>query len=364
MLINDLSARIQPYAHLLKEATSRVIDSGWFVLGPEVKRFEQAFASYLGTDHCIALANGTDAIELALRALGVTEGDCVATVANAGMYTTTAVLAIGAKPFFMDVDVNTRNATLAEVEKSLAAGVKAVVVTHLYGLATPDIRNIAARCKQAGVALLEDCAQAHGARLQGQQVGTFGDAASFSFYPTKNLGALGDGGAVATAKAEVAEKVKTLRQYGWTSKYQVSFSGASNSRLDELQAAMLSVFLPDLDNMNAQRRRVAELYNEKIKHPLIEKPNCTGPSYVAHLYVIRSMQRNQLRKHLGTLGIAAEVHYPIPDHRQPVFGSAYATLVLPNTEALANEILTLPCYPEMNDLQIQQVIDAVNAWQP
>lgn len=362
MNINDLSARLRLYDSLLKESIHRVLESGWVVLGPEVRRFEQSFADYLGTSHCISLANGTDAIELALRALGVERGDRVATVANAGMYTTTALLAIGAEPFFLDVGLSSRNTTLAEVERALAAGVKAVVVTHLYGLAVPEIHQIADCCAGQGVPLLEDCAQAHGARVGGQRVGTFGDAGSFSFYPTKNLGALGDGGAVVTGNEAVAEKVTRLRQYGWTSKYQVEVGGARNSRLDELQAAILSVFLPDLDVANARRREIAARYSAKIAHSDVSLPAQAGEEYVAHLYVVRCARRDALRAHLRDSEIATDVHYPIPDYRQPVFGNRFESVFLENTEILTREILTLPCYPEMTDAQVGLVIDAVNAW--
>lgn len=362
MQINNLSARIFKYKQKIKNATDGVIESGWLVLGPAVKRFEQSFAGYLGAAHCISLANGTDAIELALRALGVEQADSVATVANAGMYTTTAMLAIGAEPFFLDVDMASRNTTLAEVERALAAGVKAVVVTHLYGLAVPQIRQIAECCARQGVPLLEDCAQAHGARVGGQRVGTFGDAASFSFYPTKNLGALGDGGAVVTSNGVVAEKVARLRQYGWTTKYQVEVGGARNSRLDEMQAAILSVFLPDLDGANARRRDIAAQYSAAIVHPEVSLPAQAGEEYVAHLYVLQSARRDALRAHLRDCEITADVHYPIPDYRQPLFGNRFESVRLENTERLSREILTLPCYPEMTDAQIEQVVGAVNAW--
>ncbi|WP_313311918.1 DegT/DnrJ/EryC1/StrS family aminotransferase [Pulveribacter sp.] len=364
MLINDLSAHINAYDEAIKTAVGRVINSGWLVLGPEVKQFEQSFADYIGVAHCISLANGTDAIELALRALDVEKGDKVATIANAGMYTTTAMLAIGAVPFFLDVDLSSHNVTLLEVERALAAGVKAVVATHLYGLAVPEIEAIAELCARRGVPLLEDCAQAHGASVNGRRVGSFGDAASFSFYPTKNLGALGDGGAVVTGRKAVAEKVARLRQYGWTAKYQVEVSGARNSRLDEMQAAILSVFLPDLDSTNDRRRAIAAQYSAEITHRSVQLPAQGGPEYVAHLYVVRSARRDALRAHLREMDIAAEIHYPIPDYRQPVFGTRFETVCLENTECLSREVLTLPCYPEMTDAQVGQVIAAVNEWQP
>jgi aminotransferase EvaB len=364
MLINDLSSRIRANEQAIHAAINNVLAGGWLVLGPNVKKFEASFAEYIGVDYCVALANGTDAIELALRALDVEPGDRVATVANAGMYTTTALLAIGAEPFFLDVELGTRNTTLDEVDRAIGAGVKAVVVTHLYGLATPEIRRIAQYCEQKGVRLLEDCAQAHGAMVEGQCVGSFGDAASFSFYPTKNLGALGDGGAVVTNRADIAERVARLRQYGWTDKYRVEFIGARNSRLDELQAAILTVCLPNLDAQNSCRRSIAKSYSRRIDHPDVIAPESIGEQYVGHLYVIRSARRDSLRAHLRSLDIASDVHYPIPDHRQPVFGQRFSHVRLPNTERLAAEIVTLPCYPEMAEAQVEEVIAGVNSWRP
>lgn len=362
--INNLSERINKHKSGISDAVTRVINSGWLVLGPEVKRFEKDFAEYIEARHCVTLANGTDAIELALKAMGVTEGDTVATVANAGMYTTTALLAIGAIPHFMDVDTLTHNVTLQEVEKALATGVKAVVVTHLYGLAVEQIEEIAARCSQQGVPLLEDCAQSHGARVNGRRVGSFGTAASFSFYPTKNLGALGDGGAVITNNDEIAQKILGLRQYGWSSKYKVELENARNSRLDEIQAAILLEFLPSLDACNALRRNIASVYGQKIKNADLTHTQINNEGYVAHLYVVRTARRESLRAHLKGEGVASDVHYPIPDYKQPVFKDKYKSLNLENTEQLSNEILTLPCYPEMTDAQVNQVVNAVNSWKP
>lgn len=363
--INDLSSRIKQSQDQIHAAVARVIASGWVVLGPEVKQFEQAFAAYLGASECISVANGTDAIELGLKALGVVAGDRVATVANASMYTTTALLAIGAEPFFMDVDLDSRCAGLAEVTRALDAGVKAVVVTHLYGQAAPDIAAIATLCAQRGVPLFEDCAQAHGARIAGKCTGTFGLASSFSFYPTKNLGALGDGGAVVTSDPTIAARMRALRQYGWSDKYKVEVAGARNSRLDEMQAAILSVFLPGLDQANARRLAIAERYRAGLRHPGIEVPAATGEAYVGHLYVVRtqgSAQRDSLRAHLRGAGIASDVHYPIPDHRQPLFDGRFASVQLANTELLAQQILTLPCYPEMTDADVDRIIDTANGW--
>lgn len=362
MLINNLSMRVSRNRDAIDAAVKRVLDRSWLVLGPEVTAFEADFADYLSVGHCVTCANGTDALELALRALNVGPESLVATVANAGGYTTTALLAIGATPYYMDVDVTSRNAPLVEVEKALKLGVNAVVVTHLFGLAAPEIIEIANLCKSKNVPLLEDCAQAHGARLGNQRVGTFGDAATFSFYPTKNLGALGDGGAVVTNHAKVAERVSRLRQYGWTSKYRVEVSGSRNSRLDELQAAILSVFLPGLDSANARRRQIATKYSQSLRNPKVKTPQVYGEDFVAHLYVVQVQDRDSLQKHLKFLDIATDVHYPIPDYRQPMFGDLFANLELPITEKLSNEIMTLPCYPEMSDRDVDLVANAVNSW--
>jgi dTDP-4-amino-4,6-dideoxygalactose transaminase len=360
--INNLAAKISKFQEQINAAVQRVIASGWVVLGPEVKNFEAAFAAYVGAAHCVSVANGTDAIELALKAIGVTKGDKVATVANAGMYTSTAMLALGAAPIFMDVALDTQLVTLAEVRKAIASGAKVVVVTHLYGLAIPEILEIAALCAEQGVPLLEDCAQAHGALKHGKQVGTFGDAASFSFYPTKNLGALGDGGAVITNNAVIAQRVTQLRQYGWSAKYRVELAGARNSRLDEMQAAILSELLPHLDQSNERRRVITRRYAAEIKHANIVHPTNSGDASVGHLYVVKSNARDALQKHLREQNIASDVHYPIPDYKQPVFGEQYADYSLPNTERLASEILTLPCYPEMTDAEVSAVINAANGW--
>lgn len=362
--INDLHPKLDRHKAALEGAFQRVMKSGWLILGPESQKFEEKFAEYLHLPYCVGVANGTDAIELSLKALDVKPGDKVATVANASMYTTLGVLTVGAVPHFMDVDIHTHNTTLDEVKKAVQAGVKVVVVTHLYGLATPEIQEIAAFCALHKVPLLEDCAQAHGAKIQGRCVGTFGDIASFSFYPTKNLGALGDGGAIATSHKALSEKVKLLRQYGWTEKYKVELSGARNSRLDELQAAFLLEILPFLDEDNEKRRYIAASYSEGIQHKNIIVPIQQKENYVAHLYVIRCKERESLKKHLKDNHILSDVHYPIPDHKQPVLSQDFSHIKLPHTEQLAQEILTLPCYPEMSEAEISHVVQSINSWQP
>ena len=353
----DLRRLHEPCADELRKALGDVLDSGTFVLGHECTRFEAAFAAWCGARHAVGVANGTDAIEIALRALGVGASDAVATVANAGGYATTAIVACGATPVFVDVDDVTCNIDVA----ALAQGVRAVVLTHLYGrLAAPEA--VAKLCAAAGVYLIEDCAQAHGATLRDRRAGTFGAAGCFSFYPTKNLGALGDGGAIVTNDDGVADKVRRLRQYGWQAKYRSVDAGGRNSRLDELQAAVLSTKLPHVDAQNARRREIARRYTERISNPAIAVPARDCESDVVHLFVVRSRHRDALAAHLRHEGVDTDVHYPVPDHRQPVFGARFATMKLPVTERLADEVLTLPCHPAMTDDEVSHVIAACTAF--
>jgi len=362
MLINDLAAHLAAHRSDIQGAIERVLNRSWLVLGPEVADFEGAFAAYIGTKYCRSVASGTDALELALRALGATTGDRIATVANAGMYATTAILANSAEPIFMDVNLESRLVTCDEVDLAIRRGARFVVVTHLYGRAIPEIQEIADLCRRRGVALVEDCAQAHGAKWRGKTVGSFGDAGCFSFYPTKNLGAVGDGGTVVCDDGDLAAAIGKYRQYGWSVKYRVEFAGARNSRLDEIQAAVLSDLLPYLDGWNERRRDVVARYHELISHPEVIVPTPGREDDVEHLCVVRSPRRDDLREHLKSRNIATDIHYPIPDYRQPIFGDGFADLYLANTEQLTHEVLTLPCYPEMTDDDVFQVIHAVNSF--
>lgn len=360
--VNSLARHFAPLHEALAAAAREVVESGYYVLGPGVAAFEAQFAAYCGVDHCIGVANGTDALEIALKACGVGPGARVAVVANAAMYGTTAVLACGATPVFVDIDPATHCMDPAALQRVLDADAKphAVIVTHLYGRLAA-IEAIAAACTAAGVALVEDCAQAHGARLgDGRKAGSFGDVACFSFYPTKNLGALGDGGAVVARDAGIAARARQLRQYGWTSKYTNGLAGGRNSRLDELQARLLSLMLPHLDGWNAARRAIADRYATGIRNPRIEPAPPSGEDGVAHLYVVRSPDRAALQAHLAAAGIQTDVHYPTPDHRQPCHAGAYDDVRLPVTEAHAEQVLTLPCFPEMDDAEVAAVIDACN----
>lgn len=360
--VNSLSRHIEPLQDALASAATAVVRSGYFVLGPSVRAFEESFAAYCGVAHCIGVANGTDALELSLRAVEVAPGDRVAVVANAAMYGTSTVLACGAEPVF--IDVLAENATMdpASLRAALTAQtVKAVIVTHLYGQLA-CIGEIAAICSEFGTSLIEDCAQAHGARNAQGLAGSFGDIASFSFYPTKNLGALGDGGAVTTNSPQLAERVRQLRQYGWTQKYTNGIPGGRNSRLDEIQASMLTVMLPHLDAWNSRRRAVAARYSQEIRNPRIITHECGGDDYVAHLYVIRTQVRGDLKGHLDSAGVQTDVHYPLPDYRQPCHSGRFDHVTLPVTEAEAATVLTLPCFPELSNAEVDRVIAACNSF--
>jgi dTDP-3-amino-2,3,6-trideoxy-4-keto-D-glucose/dTDP-3-amino-3,4,6-trideoxy-alpha-D-glucose/dTDP-2,6-dideoxy-D-kanosamine transaminase len=355
----DLRRHTERLSGRLAEALLRVAASGWFVLGRETEAFESMFARFCGSRHAIGVGNGTDAIELALRAAGVGPGDLVVTAANAGGYATTAIRAAGARPLYVDVDPRTLLMTAAGVRGVLAQRPRAVVATHLYGRMC-DIASIVDAA--AGVAVIEDCAQAHGASRDGRRAGSIGLAGCFSFYPTKNLGALGDGGAVVTGDVAIADAVRSLRQYGWSSKYVAARPGGRNSRLDELQAAVLAAKLPLLDGWNARRRGIARRYSDGIDHPAICVAPPGGDEFVAHLYVVRTPAREALRAHLAGRGIGTDVHYPIPDHRQPAWAGDGARVALPETEAAAGEALTLPCFPELADGEVDRVIEACNDW--
>lgn len=353
----DLARTLAADRPQLEDAALRTIRGGRFVLGEAVGNFERAFADYCGVAHAVGVANGTDALELALRALGVGAGDRVACVANAGGYATTAILACGARPLYADVRAADGLVDPTALAALLALRPRAAIVTHLYGQLAA-MAPICAAARAAGVPLVEDCAQAHGAARDGQRAGSFGTLACFSFYPTKNLGALGDGGAVLGNDAVLLERVRALRQYGWTQRYHADLAGGRNSRLDELQAAFLLVRLPALDAANAQRRAVAAHYAQAIRNPRLQVPARGGDDDVAHLFVVACAQRERLCAHLDAHGVGWDIHYPVPDHHQPA--SAQRESVLPVTERLASQILTLPCHPALDASEAARVVEACN----
>ncbi len=350
--LNDLRRHLAPLKSELKSVMSAVVDTGDFILGRQCVAFEQAFASYCGTTECIGTANGTDALEIALRAVGVCAGSRVAMVANAGGYAAQAAIAIGAVPVFVDIVAETM--TLSPHSLAACERFDAVVATHLYGRMA-DMPAILGAARNMPV--VEDCAQAHGARLGDRKAGAWGTAAAFSFYPTKNLGALGDAGAVTTNDPGVAQRARELRQYGWGAKYVAERPGGRNSRLDELQAAVLLALLPHLDGWNANRRSVVERYTHWLAGCLPGLPIIPADqSHVAHLYVLRTRDRATIMPILERQGVATAIHYPVLDYRQtPIAQHLDVIQPLPESESAVAEIFTIPCFPELTDLEIRTV---------
>jgi aminotransferase EvaB len=359
---NDLARRVARHRPAIDAAMARVVSSGWFVLGREVERFEKLFADYCGTRHCVGVANGSDALELALRGLGIGNGHRVGVVANAGGYGSVAVRACGGEPMYVDVDPATANMAAANLEAAIASGLDAVIVTHLYGRMA-DMPALTTLARTAGIPLIEDCAQSHGAELDGRKAGSWGDAGCFSFYPTKNLGALGDGGAVTTDDAGLAERLRQLRQYGWTAKYRAETSGGRNSRLDELQAAILSELLPHLDGENTRRREIAARYDAAFAElpGNIIAPRSSADD-VCHLYVVTSPRRDELSAKLEATGIGHDIHYPIADCDQTAWRAETAgDADLANTRRLCACAISLPCFPDLTDAEQERVITSVLA---
>jgi dTDP-4-amino-4,6-dideoxygalactose transaminase len=323
-------------------ATERVLDSGWYVLGPEVEAFEREFAAWAGARHAVGVASGTDALTLALRANGVGPGDEVILPANA-LPTAFGVAATGARVRFADVRSDDLNLDPEDVARQVTERTRAVVAVHLYGHPA-DVEGIAGAVNREHVMIVEDCAQAHGAALNGRPVGTAGDAATWSFYPTKNLGAFGDGGAVTTASEELAAQVRSLRQYGEQQRY-VSTQVGINSRLDELQAALLREKLPFLPQWVERRRGVAAAYDAALADTeVVLPPVLPGARHAYHLYPVQVRDRDRVLQALRDAGVAAGVHYPVGGHQQPSFADLYDG-PLPVTERLCGTLLSLPVHP-------------------
>ncbi len=364
--LNDLN-RIEPeLLQAIQEQVKATVSSGWFVLGENVSDFEQQFATHTGVSNCISVANGTDALEIALRCIGVGPTSRVGAVANAGFYSSTAIFSCGGQPLYVDVDTQTHTMSVEHLAETLHREIlTAVIVTHLYGTLA-KIEEIRMLCDKHRVPLIEDCAQAHGAMRSGKKAGSFGDLSCFSFYPTKNLGAMGDGGAICTNDTSLASRVRALRQYGWSQKYHVAKRGGRNSRLDEIQASILSLKLPYLDEWNAKRRRIAMRFNDEILNSrVLRKPQILGEDYVAHLYVLQVQDRQDLMRHLKEKGVPHDIHYPIPDYRQQAYVDQHGHLdstYLRNTEELSQTIITLPSFPGMTEHEIDSVVEAMNAW--
>ena len=344
----------------LRNAFERVYSRSWYILGEEDKAFEQAFASYLGVNNCVGVGNGLDALVLALRALKIGPGDEVIVPSNTYIASVLAISYAGATPVLVEPDIDTFNINPHLIDSAITGKTKAIMPVHLYGQACDmdPIMNIA---DKHGLFVIEDCAQAHGATYKGKKVGTFGNAAGFSFYPGKNLGALGDSGAVVTDNDELASEIRALSNYGSDYKYHHILKGV-NSRMDEMQAAFLSAKLPHLDRMNQERRRIADMYSSKINNPKVVLP-AVNPECVPvwHVYGVRCEERDALESFLKERGIGTNKHYPTPIHLQ----EAYKDLAIPEgampiAEKISKTELSLPIYYGMTDEEIQYVIDSVN----
>lgn len=356
--LNDLRRQLAEERDDIRAAIDRVLDSGWYVLGPECHAFESELAQFNGVSHAIGVASGTDALELSISSV-TKPGATILTAANCGGYTTTAARAAGRGVAYADVDAETHLLTPATIEAHLGE-VDAVVLTHLYGRAAL-VEEIADLCSTAGIALIEDCAQAIGAISPGgNRVGSVGDVAAFSFYPTKNLGALGDGGAVLTSSDEVNARVRRLRQYGWGSKYAVETAGGINSRLDELQAAILRERLHSIDIKNCRRREIVASYMRAAATSGFKSPFVDDISHVAHLAIFEVDDRDRVRRLFASEGIATDIHYPVPDHLQVAWRGQHPPS-LPVTESLAKRIMTLPTFPEIREDEVQRICDVLHA---
>ena len=359
--INDTS---RTSGKILLDAVSdfeTIIKSGRWLLGEFNVRFANAFSSYLGVEYCVPLANGTDALEIALKSINDSIRTEVITVANAGGYTSTACYLSALVPVYVDVNETNMLMDINRLEKVLNKNTLAVVVTHLYGRAL-DVFNVRQKLDDLGysdVVIIEDCAQAHGAKINGKQVGSLGDLATFSFYPTKNLGTVGDAGAITTNKKKYFEKIKSLSQYGWSSKYNIDLQFGRNSRMDEIQAAILCSLLPELDAWNKKRR---EIYNKYISsNSTLVFFDQLDESNVVHLAIIRSKRRNEFIKYMNGKGILVDIHYPVLDNKQAAWASK-DKFNLDVSEMLSKEIVTLPCFPMMTDEEINYICDALHGW--
>ena len=344
----------------LRQAFETVYTNSWYIEGEEDTKFEKAFAEYVGTDYCVGCGNGLDALVLALKALGVGEGDEVIVPSNTYIATALAVTYVGAKVVFVEPDIRTYNIDPSLIEAAITDKTKAIMPVHLYGQPC-DMDPIMKIAKDHGLYVVEDCAQAHGATYMGRKIGTFGDAAGFSFYPGKNLGALGDAGAAVTDNKEVADKIRTYGNYGSDYKYHHIYKG-NNSRLDEMQAAFLSAKLPHLDKVNEDRRRIAGRYLEGIKNPEIILPFVADyADPVWHIFAVRSSRRDELEAFLKEAGIGTNKHYPIPMHLQGAYEDlGYKKGDLPLAEEISATELSLPLYYGMTDEEIDYVIDKIN----
>lgn len=345
------------------KAVQNVLESGWYITGNELKRFEENFAKYIGSKHCVGLANGLDALWIGIKLLGIGVGDEVIVQSNSYIATVMGITINHATPIFVEPD-ECFNFDVSKLEGKITNKTKAILVTHLYGQAS-NMRDIKKLCDKYKLFLIEDCAQSHGAKFEGQMTGSFGDLACFSFYPTKNLGAFGDGGAITTPHDELAKKIRVFRNYGSEKRYYNQVVGI-NSRLDELQAALLNIKLEMLDQLNKDREKLAGLYLSEIVNPYIQLPNRQeGADHVWHQFVIRCDYRDQLVEYLNQKEIQTIIHYPIPPHLSEAYQYLdYKLGDFPIAEHYAETVLSLPLFDSMQEEEVREVIRALNAFKP
>lgn len=361
VMFNVLDRQFALFQSEYEEAALRVLRSGMYVLGDEVAAFEKEFAAFLGVKYCVGLNSGLDALILGIRALGIGPGDEVLVPGNTYIASVMGIAENGATPVFVEPD-KYYTIDAAKIEEAITPKTKAVLPVHLYGQAC-SMREIQKIAEDHGLYIIEDCAQSHGACFDGQMTGTFGDVGCFSFYPTKNLGAFGDGGAVVTNNPDIAEKIRMLRNYGSRIKYQNELVGV-NSRLDEIQAALLRVKLSHLRELTAERQRIAFQYLAGIRNPKIVLPEIRGGSdHVYHLFVVRCRDRDDLAAYLADHGVKTQIHYPIPPHLAECYQEwGYSAGSYPVTEAYADGVLSLPLYNGMQDEEILDVISILNSY--
>ena len=348
----------EQYRAELDAAIQRVLDKGWYLLGQEITDFENAFAKFCGVKNCVGVGNGLDALTLIIKAYGFGPGDEIIVPSNTYIATILAISQNGCTPVLVEPDINTYNINPDLIEAAITSKTKAIMVVHLYGQAV-EMEKVWAVAQKYNLKVIEDSAQAHGAMYQGRRTGSLSDASGFSFYPGKNLGCLGDGGAVTTNDDDLAKRVRALRNYGSEIKYQHLFKGV-NSRLDEIQAAMLSVKLKYLDQDNQKRRAVARFYRENIVNPQIVLPQVKNEeSHVWHIFAVRCARRDELQKYLSDNGIGTQIHYPIPPHKQQAY-SEWNALSLPIAEQISREELSLPMSPVLTQEEMEYVVERIN----
>ena len=358
----DLKAVNEQYITEIEKVLHKVIKSGWYILGTEVDLFEKEFAEYCGTDHCIGVANGLDALTIILKAYGIGEGDEVIVPSNTYIASVLSVSANGADPILVEPDIASYNLDPKKIEEKITSRTKAILAVHLYGQSA-DMNAINQIAEKYNLKVIEDAAQAHGATYTGKRTGNLGNAAGFSFYPGKNLGALGDAGAITTNDGQLAEKIRALRNYGSHVKYENLYKGV-NSRLDEIQAAILRIKLKELDRENERRREIATYYLNHINNSKIILPKIVNrdlSSHVWHLFVVRTKEREKLQSYLKEKGIQTLIHYPVPPHKQQAY-KEWSNLSYPISEQIHNEELSLPISPVQSIETTRKIVEVINSF--